>query len=261
MKQHFGRLFCALFIISLTIISWRPLSTTLYKKHVNVPSSAKELFEKYISNIYMSAHLEDSGLDLDVLKKGITGFINLKLSSKVPQQSSIITLIDLSKPSSEKRMWIIDVVKKELLLNTWVAHGEGSGDGKAYYFSDRQDSHASSLGFYLTDNVYYGKHGRSLKLEGLDMGFNGNARSREIVVHAAKYVSEGTIAKIGYLGRSYGCPAVSPAVADVVISTIKDNTVMFINGYDESYFSKYLNEDQAADFVSQNYNDVVLATL
>ncbi len=108
-----------------------------------------------------------------------------------------------------------------LVLNTWVAHGQGSGDDMANRFSNNNESHQSSLGFYLTDDVYIGKHGKSLRLDGLDNGINSAARARGIVVHAADYVCQNTINQIGRLGRSFGCPAVSPEVAQTVINTIK----------------------------------------
>jgi hypothetical protein len=158
-------------------------------------------------------------------------------------------------------MWIIDVVDKQLLMNTLVAHGSGSGDDVANYFSNQTDTHASSLGFYITDGVYHGKHGRSLKLNGLDEGINSNARARGIVVHGAKYVSEGTINALGRLGHSEGCPAVSTKVIGKVISTIKDRTVLFINGNDYSYTSKYLDADAAAGFVYPENGSIVNASL
>src|SRR5471030_3135189 len=99
----------------------------------------------------------------------------------------MLTVIDFTKSSREKRMWIIDVANKELILHTWVAHGEGSGMDMANRFSDKVSSYQSSVGFYLTNEIYFGKHGRSLRLGGLDAGFNTNARRREIVVHAADY--------------------------------------------------------------------------
>jgi hypothetical protein len=146
-------------------------------------------------------------------------------------------------------MWIVDLINKELILNTWVAHGNGSGDDMANYFSNQNDSHASSLGFYVADDVYHGKHGRSLRLNGMDAGFNDNARSRSIVLHAAPYVSQSTITQLGRLGRSEGCPAVSPKVAGKVINTIKGKTVLFINGNDSNYTSRYLDDEIAANYV------------
>ncbi|HEY4326789.1 MAG TPA: murein L,D-transpeptidase catalytic domain family protein, partial [Mucilaginibacter sp.] len=128
---------------------------------------------------------------------------------------------------------------------------------------DNINSHQSSLGFYLTDDIYIGKHGRSLHLNGLDTGFNASARAREIVVHAANYVCQSEINHQGRIGRSFGCPAVSPKVAGQVIATIKDKTVLFINGNDSRYTSKYLDEDVAANFVSQEpvNNNIATASL
>jgi hypothetical protein len=146
-------------------------------------------------------------------------------------------------------MWIVDLINKDLVLNTWVAHGNGSGGDVPEYFSNASDSHASSLGFYITEGIYNGKHGRSLKLNGMDAGFNDNARTRSIVVHAAPYVSQGSIEQLGRLGRSEGCPAVSPKIAKKVINTIKGGSVLFINGNDSSYTSKYLNADVATNYV------------
>jgi len=237
----------ALLIFSATMISWRSVgSAKPNTKITNAKTSevsAKALLEQYVSNVYSTAHLQQSGLDLAVFQKAFTGFLNLKIANKLPQNSSILTVVDLSKPSHEKRMWIVDVVAKSLLLNTWVAHGQGSGDDMATQFSNNNESHQSSLGFYLTDDIYFGKHGRSLRLDGMDEGFNSSARARDIVVHAAPYVSEQNIKVQGRIGRSFGCPAVSPEVSDMVINTIKGKTVLFINGNDSSYSSKYLNAD------------------
>jgi hypothetical protein len=158
-------------------------------------------------------------------------------------------------------MWIIDMLNNELLINTWVSHGHGSGDDMATSFSNKIDSHQSSLGFYITDDVYNGKNGRSLRLDGMDAGFNSNARERAIVVHGAEYVGENAIDQIGRLGRSYGCPAVSTAVSNQVIDLIKNKTVMFINGNDGRYTSKFLDQDLAANYVFPGTNNSVMASL
>jgi len=158
-------------------------------------------------------------------------------------------------------MWIVDLINKELVLNTLVAHGNGSGDDTPNYFSNANDSHASSIGFYVTDGVYNGKHGRSLKLDGVDAGYNDNARARSIVMHGAKYVSEGTINALGRLGRSEGCPAVSPKVVEKVINTMKGRNMLFINGNDISYTSRYLDEDIAINYVYPGINGSLNASL
>jgi hypothetical protein len=248
-RKHFLWALCAFLLFSFTIISWKPANKSESFNKTKTGTSAKELFEEYVATVYQTAKLQDAGLDLSVFQKAVTGYINLKLANKLPQNSSVITVIDFNKPSREKRMWIIDVLAKQLLLNTWVAHGQGSGDDMATQFSDVNDSHQSSLGFYLTDDVYMGKHGRSLRLDGLDEGFNISARARDIVIHAADYVSASTIEKMGRLGRSFGCPAVSPKVRDEVINTIKGKNVLFINGNDSGYTSKYLDESAVANFV------------
>lgn len=249
MRKHFWWIFCAFFILSISVISWRPVSANSSTINAKATVSGKELLSRYVATIYQTARLEQSGLDMTVFQKALTGYLNLKLANKLPQNSSVITVVDFTKSSCLKRMWIIDLISKQLLLNTWVAHGQGSGDDMATRFSDTNDSHQSSLGFYLADDVYMGKHGRSLRLDGLDEGFNTSARARGIVVHAADYVGQGAINQMGRLGRSFGCPAVSPEVRDEVINTIKGKTMFFINGNDPAYNSKYLNEDITADYL------------
>ena len=255
MKKHFSGLFCVLLIISVVTISWKPAAL---KTKLKGSFSPRELLNMYVDNIYQSAHLEESGLEFDIFKKALTGFIDIKAENKIAPNSNILTVIDYTKESCEKRMWIIDVVNKELILNTWVAHGHGSGDNLATQFSDKMDSHKSSLGFYLTNEVYYGDNGRSLRLDGLDAGFNKNARSREIVMHGAAYVSQNTIDQMGRLGRSWGCPAVMPELADQIIDVIKDKTVLFIHGNSNHYSSKYLDEELAASFMAQNPDNTAL---
>jgi len=252
MKKSFLWVTCILLSLSVTIISWKaenPIKIHHFKKVNTGKLSARDLFSQYLNEIYNTAELHAAGLDYDVFEKAATGYFNLKSQNQVSQTSSVLTIVDLAKSSSTKRMWIIDVLDKELLMNTLVAHGNGSGDDMANCFSNQTDSHASSLGFYITDGTYYGKHGKSLKLTGLDEGFNDNARSRGIVIHGAKYVSEGTINALGRLGHSEGCPAVSTKVINKVIETIKNKTVLYINGNDYSYSSKYLDGEMAASYV------------
>ena len=264
MKRHFGGLSCILLILSLTIISWKPAHSSAAKPRnikLSKPLAAIQVFEQYIDGVYDSAHLRETGLTFNVFRQALTGFINLKASEKLPQANAILTIIDFSRSSREKRMWIIDVANKSLVLNTLVAHGERSGDDIPDRFSDRIDSRESSLGFYLTDSEYFGDHGRALKLDGMDPGFNGNARKRAIVLHSANYVCQAVIDVHGRLGRSFGCPAVSPEVIDQVIDTIKDKTVIFISGNNDSYRSKYLDEELAANYVAKGLNGAYTASL
>lgn len=252
MKRGYWWITCVLLVFSISIISWKAESIKKTKKVSHKSSkafSAREHFTGYISDIYYTAQLNEAGLDMAVFQKAVTGFFNLKAANKVPQYGSVLTIVDLSKSSCTKRMWIVDLINKDLILHTWVAHGNGSGNDVPAYFSNENDSHASSLGFYVTDKIYNGKHGRSLKLEGMDAGFNDNALSRSIVVHGAPYVSQRSIDQLGRLGRSEGCPAVSPKVVNKVINTMKGKTVLFINGNDNSYASKYLDETIATNYV------------
>ncbi len=209
--------------------------------------SKDSVYIKHVDGIYQAAHLQEAGLSEPTFEKALTGFYNLKKAGQLSKKS-ILTIIDFDQLSTKKRLYIIDLDKKEILLNTWVAHGQRSGSDEAINFSNKNDSFTSSLGFYVTGEVYRGMHGKSLKLDGMDAGFNNNARMRSIVVHGAAYVSPGTINALGRLGRSQGCPAVAPELADKVISTIEDKTVLFINKSKEAYTSKYLDHTLAANF-------------
>lgn len=137
-----------------------------------------------------------------------------------------LTVIDYSLPSTQKRMWVLDMENNKTLYHTLVSHGQGSGEVSPTRFSNKPGSHATSLGLYKTEGTYYGKNGYSLRLAGLDKGYNDNAKSRAVVIHGAPYVSEKT-AKNGRLGRSHGCPAVSTALAKPIINTIKEGDLVF----------------------------------
>jgi hypothetical protein len=196
-----------------------------------------------------------------VFKKALTGYYNLKGDFKVSSDKEIISIVDFTKPSTQKRLWIVDLAKHKLLFHTLVAHGRGSGGLMAEQFSNTSESYQSSLGFYVTDDTYIGKHGLSLRLQGLDQGYNTNAKARAIVVHGADYVSQSFVKQNGYLGRSHGCPAVPVEFTNDIIKTIKGKTAMFLySGKAPSgYNSNFLNAELAATkFMSANQ---ALATL
>ncbi|HYH57178.1 MAG TPA: murein L,D-transpeptidase catalytic domain family protein, partial [Anseongella sp.] len=180
-------------------------------------SDRESAYRNHTAELYEGLQLSKAGLDREVFTKALTGYYNLKAEGKLSEGSSILSIADFSKPSREKRLWIIDLDEKGLLYHTWVAHGKGSGGNTASKFSNTESSHQSSLGFYVTGEVYYGKHGRSLRLDGMDAGFNSNARKRAIVLHGANYVSKSFIEQVGRLGRSYGCPAVSTKLSNGII--------------------------------------------
>jgi L,D-transpeptidase catalytic domain len=141
--------------------------------------------------------------------------------------SPLLTVIDYSLPSRVRRLWVLDLGTERVLAREFVAHGRNSGDDIARRFSDRAGSLQSSLGLFLTGRVYRGKHGLSLRLRGLDPRLNGHAEARAIVIHGADYVSERTIAALGRLGRSQGCPALDHAVAGRIIQLIRDGTALY----------------------------------
>lgn len=143
-------------------------------------------------------------------------------------KNNYLTIIDFSKSSKEKRMWIIDVENNSVVEHDLVSHGMYSGGEFATSFSNKVDSFKSSLGFYLTGEMYIGKHGLSMKLDGLQKGLNDKARERAVVVHAADYVSKSFINIHGKLGRSQGCPALSPKTNKRVINLIKNKSLLFI---------------------------------
>lgn len=147
----------------------------------------------------------------------------------------LLTLIDFTLPSTEKRLWVIDVEKGKILLNTVVAHGRNTGELMATNFSNTHESFQSSLGFYKTAETYHGKHGYSLRLDGLEKGFNDQARARAIVIHGAEYAREEFAKTTGRLGRSLGCPALPPELSAKVIDLIKGGSLLFIYGKDDKY--------------------------
>ena len=153
-----------------------------------------------------------------------------------------LTIIDYSLPSTAKRLWIYDVQTHTLLNEELVAHGQGSGDNLATKFSNEDESHESSIGLFVTKDTYIGKHGYSLRLQGLDAGFNDNALTRDIVVHGAAYVSDDFARAQGRLGRSWGCPAVREGIVREVIDRIKGGNLIFAYYPDPAWIaaSKYL---------------------
>lgn len=216
-------------------------------------ASAEQIFDQYITETYTTMGLTSAGLSLDVFKKALTGYFNLKDSGKLSSKKDILSIVDFTKSSKSKRLWIIDLAAQKLLFNTLVAHGQGSGNDLATSFSDLANSHKSSLGFYVTNETYFGKHGLSLRLDGMDEGYNTNARNRAVVVHGAAYVSQSAIKQLGRLGRSHGCPALPTELTKPIIETIKDKTVLFINGPESNYSSAYLNTTGAASNYAMQY--------
>jgi hypothetical protein len=165
-------------------------------------------------------------LNPKVLKLALTAYNNAATMG-YGVRKDILTVIDYSLPDNDKRLWIFDLRRNKVLYNTFVAHGQGSGGLYADHFSNTTGSHASSIGLFLTQNTYYGSKGYALRLNGLDKGFNDRASARDVVIHGAWYVNPQFAAQYGHIGRSWGCPSVTPAMARPIINTIKEGSVVF----------------------------------
>lgn len=190
--------------------------------------------ESNVEEIYHDLHSANSSLpNLESFKEALKGFYKLK--SKGIVNKNIITLIDFSLSANTKRLWVIDLDSKTILYHSLVAHGRNTGEEYANSFSNAAESYKSSLGFYVTGEIYNGKHGKSLKLDGLEKGINDNARNRAVVIHGANYVSDAFIQNNKRLGRSLGCPAVPIELTDKLIRTIKDKSCLFIYYPSEAY--------------------------
>jgi hypothetical protein len=142
----------------------------------------------------------------------------------------LLTVIDYTRPSTERRLWVIDLVRVRVVFHELVAHGKNSGDNLTQFFSNAHGSLMTSLGFFVTGSSYVGANGYSLRLLGRDAGVNDNAFARAIVLHGARYVSPALAARLGRLGRSWGCPAVRAEVARTLIDTIKGGSAIFAYG-------------------------------
>lgn len=183
-----------------------------------------------------SDHFEANGLKSDVFEKALKAFE--KAHSDGVMTKTVYTIIDFRMHSAAKRLWTVDLATGELLFNEVTSHGRGSDtnhDGYLDTISNTSESKQTSVGLYRTAEVYTGIHGRSLRLDGLEKGFNNNARERAIVIHGADYAGDSFVQKHGKAGRSFGCPAVSNEVSDKLISTIKDGTLMFVYVEDDEW--------------------------
>lgn len=215
-------------IVSLLLISFytvtinAPITSEVEKARTTVPNTV----EAKIENSYNNLRANNYSLPKkNIFKKALEGYFDLKQKGEI--QKEILTIIDYSLSSNENRLWVIDLKNNIILYQLLVAHGRNSGNEFAGKFSNTPESYQSSLGFYATGETYYGKHGYSLRLDGLEHGVNSNARNRAIVVHGADYVSESFINKHGRLGRSLGCFALPQELKKEVIDVIKEQSCLF----------------------------------
>lgn len=180
-----------------------------------------------LPDAYSLMDLKNKGLSREAFDLALKGFERLS-KKRLVRNKNIITVIDFSKASNQKRLYIIDIKNNKLLYQSLVAHGRNSGLEYATNFSNETDSHKSSLGFYVTMNTYSGEHGYALKLKGCEKGINNKAYDRAIVIHGSEYVTEQFLKTNGYLGRSFGCPALPQKITKKIIDVIKNGSCIFI---------------------------------
>jgi len=205
------------------------------KKEFKIEGVNKAILSKYLD-------LEEKNFEkpqLQSFESAFKGYFRLKSEGKINKE--ILTIIDFTQSSTEKRMWVIDMKKNEIIFQTVVSHGRNSGKEYANDFSNVPETNKSSLGFYKTAETYMGANGLSLRLDGLEAGINDNARNRAIVIHGADYADENLGLRQGYLGRSLGCPALPLKNHKEIIEFIKEESCLFIY-HDES--NDYLNKSK-----------------
>jgi hypothetical protein len=227
-----------LFFVSFFLFSFSPLKEKIITPNFASFSSMTIVEKKaMISIIYNNLETNHNSLpNIESFEKGIQGFYALKEKGKI--KKDILTIVDFSLPSNQKRLWVIDLNNNKILYNTLVAHGLNSGGLYAKSFSNVLDSNKSSLGFFSTGECYVGKHGLSLKLDGLENGINNKARVRDVVIHGASYVSKSYIEGNKYLGRSLGCPAIPQKLSKDIIKIIKNQSCLFIYHPNKAYALK-----------------------
>lgn len=224
----------------IAVVSFFLLSITTHATMPTRSSLAAMTYEEkisLISDVYNNLNANRNSLPkLESFSKALQGFYNLKERGTI--KKDILTIIDYSLPSNKKRLWVIDLENNKVLFNTLVAHGVNSGTTYAKSFSNNNESNKSSLGFFATGESYIGKHGLSMKLDGLEKGINNKARMRDVVIHGADYVSATYIRNNKLLGRSFGCPALPQKFSKSIIKVIKNKSCLFIYNPNKAYFKK-----------------------
>jgi len=209
---------------------------------VTATTSSTKNIDAEAAELYAQIGLDQLGLSESAFQYAFKGYRNLLNANRI-SKSEYLTICDFSQSSRNKRLYVIDIENRELIINTWVAHGRNSGAEYATRFSNKAESLQSSLGFYITRDTYIGKHGLSLRIDGLEKGINDKAMMRTIVIHGAAYVDGSRLNAGLYMGRSWGCPAVPQNESAHIITTIKNGTCLFIYHPKKDYLlgSKILN--------------------
>lgn len=249
-KNHKRMRILLLFIIAFLFTSFNIVS--LPKKNITTvefPVGIVEEKTEY-SDLYNDFGLHNT-IRFEAFEQAMQGLEKVTVKNK-----NIISIIDFIFPSTDKRMVVLDLENQQVLFHTIVSHGRNSGEKYATYFSNKHGSYQSSLGFYLTENTYFGGNGYSLRLEGLEKGINDQAKPRAVVIHGADYCSQEIINSTGRLGRSYGCPALPREINKAVIDNIKNGTLLYIYANDKEYMatSKFVNPKES--YLAENEKSI-----
>lgn len=210
--------------------------TWLFTSPNNAPFGTSLWIQREIQILKPQAN----NIDEKVLRLSLIAYLNARKHGIDTKQ--MLTVIDYSKPSSEKRLWVFDLRRGRTLFNTWVSHGKNSGGLYATSFSNNPGSLKSSIGVFETAEPYIGHNGYSLRLRGLEQGFNSTAYERAVVIHGAAYANPGSMRSYG-IGRSWGCPAVSSSLSTPLINAIKNDSLVVAYYPDRHWLnsSRFLN--------------------
>jgi len=216
----------------LNVVATEKLAVTENAPDFNASAAVKKAFEvkmviQQALTLYDSMKLGKSGLNQKAFEYAWRGYHNLLKNGQL-KKTSVLSICDFTQSSSSKRMYVIDVAHKKLLFNTYVSHGMNSGVEYATSFSNRPESFKSSLGFFVTSKTYVGRNGLSLKVKGLEKGYNDLAAKRHIVLHGSDYISPEYLKDNGEMGRSLGCAAIPNAMSPKIIKTIRNGSCLFI---------------------------------
>ena len=217
MKMKLRKLVWPLMSVGLLILSILPGNGSESRKYnINIDPTSNRHFNMLWENITKTG----AGISEEVFSLALRGFSKLQASNRL-SKDSILAIVDFSKSSREKRLYIIDLKTQALKFQSLVSHGRNSGEEFATDFSNHPNSHKSSLGFYITKSTYTGNNGYSLRLQGVEKGYNDLAEKRAIVIHGAPYAEDPNATRNTYLGRSFGCPAVPMSIHKAIISNYK----------------------------------------
>tara|TARA_R110002074_G_scaffold10926_3_gene40914 strand:- start:375 stop:1103 length:729 start_codon:yes stop_codon:yes gene_type:complete len=226
-------------IIAFTIFIVFPvfaieMQPSLFVNTIPMEKDGTMAIDENVENLWEKVGDKHPLLKKEVLTMAYEGYSKM-IDEGLIEEGKPLTIIDFDLPSSEQRLWVIDFDNQTLEYASLVAHGRNSGGLHAEKFSNIPESYMSSLGFYLTGETYVGKHGKSLRLDGMEKGINDNARARAIVIHAADYAENSFVKRHGRLGRSLGCPALPSDNFEAIIELIKEKSCLFVHASEPQY--------------------------